>query len=214
MSKILVVVGPSCVGKTTVVKEILRSLAGSKLITSLTTRQSRSNDLPGEYQNNISSRRLRRMQKVGKLAWLVDRKDGHGNMYATTIASLEDALKYEGLSVMILVPKTVRKLIKIVGRENIIPVFIFVKNPSTIKNRSVLRGDPLEDQIRRFKDCRLWLRNARRSRVGYEFIDNSGSVENSLAQILNILQGKLKIADFESFEVEDMKWEDDGGSVL
>ncbi len=182
--KIIPVAGPSGVGKTSLVGGVLKARQDIKLITSLTTRGPRSNDLPGEYEYFVKPKILRAMDCSGKLLWLVE---GHGNLYGTTVLSVKEALLADILSFMILKPEAVRMLIKVVRRQNVFPLFVHIRRASVLRERILSRGDDVVDAENRLKECRLWATRARRSKVGYTFIDNSDVLSDGVSKICSII---------------------------
>jgi len=208
--KFLVFVGQSFVGKTSLVGRLLLRFVFLRLVLSLTTRDARSSDLFGGYEK-VSPNKLKRMNKNGLLAWLVDRKEGHGNMYGTTVESILSALSFEGISVMILNLKKLRKLISLVGREAVLPVFVFVNDIVVLRKRGFERGDLPKVVERRTADCKQWLRNARRGKIEYVFVDNSGDIDTALNKIIRALPTWFLEKETTFSETAEMTWIDDGG---
>lgn len=77
--KIVVLSGPSGVGKNTVVAEVLKAIPTLRMGSSLTTRAARPNDVPGKYTYVSRSEFDARVERGELLEWA----EYNGNLYGT-----------------------------------------------------------------------------------------------------------------------------------
>src|SRR6185437_7584339 len=104
---ILSLTGPSGVGKTTLMHNLLHALPNVKTLTSYTTRAPRESDEPGEY-NYISQEEFDRMQAAGEFLWTAQ---AYVNHYGTRKADIDIALaNKDTLYMPVLVLSAVKKL--------------------------------------------------------------------------------------------------------
>lgn len=167
---ILTLTGPSGAGKTTIARRLLRHRHDMRLIVSLTTRKARTGDIEGEYRYGVSPAEFARLSREGAFLWSVS---AHGNTYGTLRASVDDALRSPGWSLMILIPDAVRKLVAASdGRGVVRPFFIMAPGEDALAARMRKRGDDEGSIASRMADCRTWEFQARDSGLGYTFVPN------------------------------------------
>ena len=98
MKKILVIAGPSAVGKTTVMNEILRQNAGFEYIRSATTRAPRGDVFDLEYIYLSKEEFLERIENGGVLEYT----EYGGNFYGTPKSEIERIFSVGKTPVLIL----------------------------------------------------------------------------------------------------------------
>ncbi|OGN03304.1 MAG: hypothetical protein A2655_00545 [Candidatus Yanofskybacteria bacterium RIFCSPHIGHO2_01_FULL_43_42] len=185
--RILTVTGPSGSGKTTIVGELLKKHPEWKMVLSLTSRESRESDLPGEYRCNVSRKEFLRRELGREFMWLVR---AHGNMYGTLQADVRMALDSRNLSLMQILPDSVKQL-RIQAPGRVLSVFILPPDEEGLRRRLERRGEQPEAIERRVADCRKWEEEARFSDIPYEFIRNDGTVVEAVEKVEQIIKKHL-----------------------
>lgn len=180
--KIVSLVGPSGVGKTTIIKQLFARYPQLRMIPSLTTREQRPSDFPGDYIY-VSPAEFARAKAAGELMWDIG---GHGALYGTQRSAMETALAGEAPSFIILFPDLVRFLFDRYP-EHYLPFFIEPLPEATLRQRMVDRGDPAETVQRRLDDCRLWSQEAHASGLPYRFVHNDGPIEETVTRIARMI---------------------------
>ena len=178
--QIITLTGPSGAGKSTIVKELLKQRPEWKLIVSVTTREKRESDLPGEY-DYVSEDKFKYIKENGKFIWTAE---PHGKRYGTMYESIDSALVSPQKSLMILEPASVSALFNYT--KQVAPFYIYAPSEDELEKRLVLRGDAKESIERRISDCRSWDKLAKESAVNYTYILNrnvADAVENILMNL-------------------------------
>lgn len=88
---IVVVSGPSGVGKNTVLEGVFKALPELKFGQTLTTREARSNDIPGKYEHVDEVEFKARVKRGELLEWA----EVHGNFYGTKKPKVGDHIILE-----------------------------------------------------------------------------------------------------------------------
>lgn len=190
---IVTISGASGVGKTTIGTSLLKRLFNARMIVSITTRDKRDSDNPGEY-HYVSNWQFNLLDKFGAFLWTVDI---HGNKYGTLKWSVKEALKrYDDIFVMLLVPDRVKNLLEYArkrGSEEFVASFyILSPSPTVLKKRLQDRGDSEFEIAKRIKDCEKWDTEAWKRDIPYIFIQNSSDdVEDAVDDIIFDINNKM-----------------------
>ncbi len=190
MGRILVLVGPSGSGKTSIAGELLKNLLGARMVTSITTREYRDSDLPGEYRY-LSGTGISRLDTECVRLW----SEWHGgNQYLTTKSSVLEVLDDElATGIMILIPSVLPKLqdfIATQGRDAsvLLPIFIVPPPPEILLERLLKRGGLTEETIKqRMKEECDWSAEARAPGSPYTRIHNSTTLSDAVKTVINLL---------------------------
>ena len=187
--RIVTVTGASGSGKSSTVREILARRPDWKILTSLTTREPRSTDLPGEYEYGLAPERLDELYKAGKLQWAVEH---HGHRYATPRQAILDALSGETVRLMPVDPAAARHVRDLAGsfglRDRVRNVYL--RSPSEAKLRErfarrIGRGDmTAEEAERRIRECAEWDTAAEASDLPYRFMPGDISLREAADGII------------------------------
>ena len=175
--KILAFTGPSGAGKSTIVRELLKQMPEWKLIVSVTTREKRESDLPGEY-DYVSEGKFREMEKDDKFIWTAE---PHGKHYGTMYESIDSTFILPHKSLIILEPVSVSVLIDYTTQ--VAPFYIYAPSEGELINRLALRGDSPESIEKRISDCRSWPRLAKETGVRYNYVLNR-NIDDAVKNVL------------------------------
>ncbi len=181
--KIISLTGPSGAGKTTIAQALFRQYPQLVMIPSLTSRQRRESDLPGDFVY-VSREEFSKRKEAGELLWDVE---AHGTLYGTAKAAIDEALARRHPSLIILVPEIVKFLFDRYP-DRYLPIFIEPPPEEILRARLVLRGESEETINRRLSDCRDWSAQAHASSLPYRFVHNHGPIEETVQEIAHILR--------------------------
>lgn len=181
--RIITFTGPSGSGKTTIVGELLKKHSKCKMILSLTSREPRSSDLPGEYRYKVTNEEF----LCRKFIWIIN---VHGNVCGTLMADVNEALNSNCLSLMQITPDSVKRLLAY-APDNILSVFILSSGEKELRRRLKKRGElPKKEIDRRIVDCGKWEKEARKSLIPYKFVLNDGTVAEAIDEVERIIKIK------------------------
>lgn len=140
--KLIIITGPSGVGKGTVVKKILEKDQKIWLSTSATTREAREGEIQGENYFFLTKNKFEEMiQKELFLEWA----EFAGNYYGTPIKSVQNKIE-EGFTVILEIEVEGAKQIK--GKfPRAISIFLLPPDEKELERRIRGRGTESEDSI-------------------------------------------------------------------
>lgn len=190
---IVTITGASGVGKTTITKKLLAERPDVQLITSFTSRSSRSSDLPGEYKYSMPKEKF--ATRAEEFLWTLS---VHKNFYGTTKASISEALAPSPVStvwLMILVPEVVPLLRGYLAQfekheRRVISFYVLSPNEEELQKRLRTRGDDAAMIKQRIDDCNQWDAAALQSDIPYMFLSNNEpivGIEDAVRQMLVFL---------------------------
>ena len=183
---ILSITGPSGVGKTTLLHNLLQKIPEAQPLTSYTTREPRPSDEPGEYVY-VSHDEFDRMAKSGAFLW---EARTYVNRYGTKKEDIDRALS-SGFYMPVLVIDAVKKLYEYAHsthRENQARyMYIFIDDEAELRKRFKERGDaPGETEVR-IQECRDWNAKAAKSGVPFIYLQATKKREDILADALSYI---------------------------
>ena len=185
--RIVTFTGPSGSGKTTIVGELLKLHPDWKMIISLTSRNPRESDLPGEYQCRVRLHEFLRRGRKGEFLWMVS---PHGYHYGTLLADVQKALASDGPWLMNITPEAVKKLHDLYPGQ-VLSFFILPPGEEELRKRLENRGEPPEAVEKRIADCRKWEEEARASGLTYQFVTNDGTVAEAVEKVDAIIKSRI-----------------------
>lgn len=141
--KILILTGPSGVGKDTVVKELLKKHKNIRFSRSVTTRDKRPGETEGVSYFFITREEYDRMEKAGEL---IESIEYLGNKYGTRYDEIDNAIENGENLVMILEAHGMNQ-IKEHYKDDCLTVFILPPSLTELRNRLVNRGRETAEQI-------------------------------------------------------------------
>jgi guanylate kinase len=185
---ILSITGPSGVGKTTLMHNLLGALPNAKTFESVTTRLPRPTDEPGEYRY-VSEDEFEAMRDRGDFLW---EAHPHGKSYATTKKSVDEAFASENIFISPLVVGAVGILTeyaKARGKASAVRSFyIWTDDIEELRRRFHARADMAEAEIeQRLEECRSWNAEAKASGLSFIYLEATRMPEEILAHALTLL---------------------------
>jgi len=177
-TKIITFSGVSGSAKTTIAGELIKNLE-YELFVSITTRDPRPTDLPGEYEY-LSEEAFAKLKEQGAFAWDLSFT---GASYAAKQVYLDQALTAPHSSIMILVPDRVVTLYEKVALEFITSFYIQKPSQEILRSRLEGRGDPQDKIEARFLAEANWDKDASYSGIPYISITNNGTIEEVVKKV-------------------------------
>lgn len=177
--RIIVISGPSGVGKGTIVRELLRREPTLRLSVSATTRAMRPGEVDGKHYFFVTHEKFEQMIENGEL---LEHASYAGNYYGTPLGPVEEALK-NGVSVVLEID--VHGGLQVMEhRPDAISVFIAPPSYEELRRRLTGRGDTAPEVAeRRLKiavdECRVAPK--------YRYTIVNDTVEQAAARIQAIL---------------------------
>jgi guanylate kinase len=186
---ILTITGPSGVGKTTLMHNLLQALPHAKTFESVTTRARRPTDEPGEYRY-VSEKEFEAMRERGEFLW---EAHPHGKSYATAKLSIDAALPSDHIFISPLVVSAVGALTeyaKAQGKESAVRSFyIWTDDIKELRRRFHTRADMTPAEIeQRLEECRSWNVEAKESGLPFIYVEATHTPEEILAHALTLLK--------------------------
>jgi guanylate kinase len=185
---ILSLTGPSGVGKTTLMHNLLKALPNAQPLTSYTTRVARPSDEPGEY-HYITQAEFDRMSAAGEFLW---EAHAYVNHYGTRKADIDTALESGILYMPVLVLSAVKKLHEYaneIGKTpNLHSMYIRIEDEAELRARFAERGDKPEEAEARIVECRTWNEEAKNLGVPFIYLEAQKKREDILADALEHLK--------------------------
>lgn len=185
---ILSITGPSGVGKTTLLHNLLKEIPKGRTLTSYTTRAPRPSDEPGEYVY-ISREEFEKISQSGAFLW---EARTYKNLYGTKKEDVDRALENkEGgeLYMPVLVIDAVKKLYAYAasaGKTGAARyLYIFIDDEAELRNRFKERGDSPEETEARIQECKDWNAQAAVSGVPFMYLHATKKREDILADALS-----------------------------
>lgn len=185
---ILSITGPSGVGKTTLMHNLLKALPRAKPLISYTTRDPRPTDEPGEYAY-ISPEKFEQMERGGEFLWTAS---AYVNRYGTRKADIDAALNdLETTHMPMLVlsaVKTLYEYAKETGKTGALrSMYIHIDDEAELRSRFKERGDKPEEAEARIQECRTWNEEAKNLGVPFIYLEAQKRREDILADALSHL---------------------------
>ena len=181
---VVVISGPSGVGKTTIVKRILERLDFLRLSVSATTRPPRPGEKDGVDYHFVSREEFERMIRDGRmLEWA----RVYGNLYGTPISEVEKAQKDGKVLLLDIEIDGVEQL----REKGIKGVYIQIVPPSIdeLKRRLQKRGTESEDMVERRLE-RAAKELARKEL--FDFVVANDDLERAVDEVERIVRGCIR----------------------
>lgn len=186
---LLIISGPSGVGKTTITRAIERAIVDSVFSVSVTTRPKTVADVEGVDYRFISDDEFERMIRADEL---LEHADVFGKKYGTPRLWVEERLD-EGRLVILEIDVAGARQIKEKMPESF-AVFIEPPSEDVLLDRLRARNREDEDSIqRRFAEAKREIREAKAGGVYDAFIVNK-NLENAISETLDLIRRNLRLS--------------------
>ena len=139
--RVLVITGPSGVGKGTLIQELLRRLPELELSVSATTRPPRSGEVDGRDYHFLDPSEFERRARAGEF---LEHAVYAGNRYGTLRSELDRAPEGIVLEIEVQGARQVREAL-----PEAVLVFIAPPSPEVLRERLIGRGTDSPEEIRR-----------------------------------------------------------------
>lgn len=183
---LVVVSGPSGVGKSTIVAELARARPQVVPIVTATTRGRRANEIDGVHYHFLTDAEFRSLlERDG----LLEHADNHGHLYGTPIDQVRGILAAGRDAILTISPEGARN----VRRKVPDALLIFVMPPSMedLDDRLRGRGSESEESIeRRRLDAERWMAQA--DEYDYVVVNETGHPEWAAERIWDIIQAEAR----------------------
>ena len=180
MGRIITFTGASGAGKSTIAQAL-----GYPFVLSTTTRTPRDSDLPGEYEYLELDDMVWEEKGWNNYLWI----EPHAKHYYGTKREVVDrALQAPDLSVMILIPKVLPRLLNYAGTEKVLPFYVRSPEETILRARMQQRGETNNTIELRLNESRKWDQEAEKSEIPYIFITNNGTIEAAADQVRSFLK--------------------------
>ena len=180
MGEIVSLTGASGAGKSTIAKAL-----GFPFVLSTTTRLPKVSDLPGEYEYLEIDDMVWEEKGWNTYLWI---EEHAGNYYGTKREVVDLALQAPGISMMILIPKVLPKLLDYAGKEKVLPFYIRSPSEEILRSRMEQRGEKNDSIERRLQESKEWDQQAEKSEIPYIFVTNNGTIEEAVEQVRKYLK--------------------------
>ncbi|HEY5383278.1 MAG TPA: hypothetical protein VIJ88_01855 [Candidatus Paceibacterota bacterium] len=186
---ILSITGPSGVGKTTLMRNLLQALPKATPLTSVTTRAPRPTDEPGEYEY-VSQAEFDARSERGVFLWEVR---PHGKCYATAQKTIDEALEGRDVFIAPLLISAVGALLAYAATKGasdaVHAMYLWIESPQELRARFYNRGDMSDEEIEgRLEECRSWNAEAKNSLLPFIFLKATQTPEEIAANALATLK--------------------------
>ncbi|MBX4192130.1 AAA family ATPase [Candidatus Parcubacteria bacterium] len=175
---IVTLTGPSGVGKTTLLRSLVRALPHAHPLMSYTTRSPRPTDEPGEY-TYVGDEQFEKM----KSSFLWEAKT-YKSRYGTRKEDIDFALAHD-IYIPILVMDAVKKLHTYTSTK-VTYLYIHIDDENELRRRFQERGDNPEEVEARIAENKTWFKEAQQSGIPFIYLDGKQTREELLAQALKV----------------------------
>lgn len=183
---LVVVSGPSGVGKSTIVAQLARTRPQVVPIVTATTRERRPNEIDGVHYHFLAEDEFRELIERGGL---LEYADNHGHWYGTPIDQVRGILAAGRDAILTISPEGARN----VRRQVPDALLIFVMPPSMddLTERLRRRGSESEASLeRRRRDAERWV--AESGDYDHVIVNETGHPEEAAEQIWEVIQAEAR----------------------
>jgi guanylate kinase len=183
---LVVVSGPSGVGKSTIVAELARRRPQVVPIVTATTRRRRRGEIDGVHYHFLSEREFADLRDNDGL---LEHADNHGHWYGTPVDQVRGILAAGRDAILTISPEGARNVQRLVPDA----LLIFVMPPSMedLARRLKERGSESEASLeRRRRDAEHWIAQA--DEYDHVVVNETGHPEEAAERIWEIIQAEAR----------------------
>ena len=180
--RIIIISGPSGVGKSSVVKEVMARHPKLRFSVSATTREKRPGEVDGVSYYFVSREEFAAMVERGEL---LEHAEYVQNCYGTPAKPIDEALN---LGYDILLDIEVKGAMQVMEkRPEAVTIFIAAPSFAELRRRLVNRGDTAPELIEQRLETARW-EYTMAPNYAYLVVSETGQVEKAADEVLSIIQ--------------------------
>ncbi len=188
IAPIIIINGPTAVGKTTVIKRILQRMPQLQTATTYTTRPLRKGQREDKKIIHVSEKEFQTKIEAGAL---LEWSKHYGNFYGTAKKSITDA---KGKPLLLNIGFAGPKIIKKIYSQAFL-IFIRPESMKQIKQRLLKRGITSSEFKRRYGEAIAAMKEAKI--YDYQVTNHEGKIGQTVSQIERLIRTYLKSSQLE-----------------
>jgi len=180
--KLIIITGPSAVGKTVVAKELLKKIKNSKRIITYTTRRPRAGEKDGVDYNFLSKQEFeKKLKEDFFIEWATVYKQYYGN----SGEDIESALQNGHTIIMVLDVQGMKTIKEKLPKA--IAFFILPESSQQLEKRLWERPDANEENIKtRLNKAKSEIKNYQKS-ANHSIINQENQLNKTIKQIITLI---------------------------
>ena len=197
---IVIIDGPSCAGKSTIIKQLMKYDERAVFIPSHTTRTKRNGESEGDPYYFITREEFEDMKDD-----FIEYSEIHGNMYGKSKTVIDKVIAYKRFPLLDIDSQGLKKYLKIYKREDILSIFI-TASEDVIKERMWKRdGEINETRILNGRKENAFF-NKHESLFDARFINDNGSFDDIVDNIVYLMNKKSNRVSITSNKTARVDW--------
>lgn len=183
---LVVVSGPSGVGKSTIVAELARRRPQVVPIVTATTREQRDGEIDGVHYHFLTTEEFEELIARGGL---LEHANNHGHWYGTPIDQIRGILAAGRDAILTISPEGARNVRRLV--PDALLIFVMPPTMEALADRLRRRGSESEASIaRRRRDAEQWISEA--DDYDHVVVNETGHPEEAAERIWEIIQAEAR----------------------